>query len=378
MSSHLISKERLATTLAIKDLSDPANGVHAINLVVRKVYDYLLAKNNWPKPEVRRAHPISSVTNDFDRLYFPSDSLNRLPRYTRYLDEKTILRTHTTAMIPDILKEIKIKNIEDYSVLCPGLCYRRDVVDKKHVGEPHQMDIWRIKKGVPRLEREALIDLIESVLDATIPGAKYRANEVTHPYTINGLEVEIMVNGDWLELLECGEAHPQLLMDAGLNPEEYSGLAMGVGLDRMVMLLKGIDDIRLLRSDDSRIKQQMEHLDDYQSVSKYPPIRQDISVSVSLETNEEDICEKVQDALQENANAVEEITILSETPFEKLPPQAIERLGIKQNQKNMLIRIVLRSHERSLTHDEANRIRDAIYCAIDESEVGGYISKKTE
>ena len=376
MSSHLISKERLANTLAIKDLSDPDNGIHAINLVVRKVYDYLLAKKNWPKPEVRRAHPISSVTNDFDRLYFPPDSLNRLPRYTRYLDEKTILRTHTTAMIPDILKEIQTKDIEDYSVLCPGLCYRRDVVDKKHVGEPHQMDIWRIKKGEPRLEREALIELIESVLDATITGAKYRANEVNHPYTINGLEVEIMVNGDWLELLECGEAHPQLLLDAGLNPEEYSGLAMGIGLDRMVMLLKGIDDIRLLRSDDPRIKQQMEHLHSYQSVSKYPPIRQDISVSTSLETSEEDICEKIQDALQEDANTVEEISILSETPFEQLPPQAIERLGIKPNQKNLLVRIVLRSHERSLTHEEANHMRDLMYRAIDESETGGYVGLK--
>jgi phenylalanyl-tRNA synthetase alpha chain len=345
-------------------------------MVVSKILDYLARKEGWPKPEIRRANPISSVTNDFDRLYFPPNSLNRLPRYTRYIDEQTILRTHTTAMIPDILVEIREKELTDYSVLCPGICYRRDVVDKRHTGEPHQMDIWRIKKSAPRLERQALIDLIESVLDAVIPGSKYRANEVNHPYTINGLEVEVLVKGYWLELLECGEAHPKLLLDAGLNPEEYSGLAMGIGLDRMVMLLKGIDDIRLLRSEDPRIKQQLTNLDPYQPVSKYPLIRQDLSVSVSQETNEEDVCETIKDVLGDNSDVIEEITIASETNYDRLPAKAVRRLGIKPGQKNMLIRVVLRSHERSLTHEEANEMRDKIYRAVDESETGGYLTYK--
>lgn len=378
MKTDIISKERLDKALGIKDLSDQTNGIHAINLVVNKILNYLIKKDGWPKPETRRIGPISSVKNDFDRLYFPSDSLNRLPRYTRYIDEKTILRTHTTAMIPDILVEIREKGLTDYSVICPGICYRRDVVDKKHTGEPHQMDIWRIKKGVPRLERKALVGLIESVLDAVIPGSKYRANEVNHPYTINGLEVEILVKGCWLELLECGEAHPQLLLDAGLNPEEYSGLAMGIGLDRMVMLIKGIDDIRILRSEDIRIKHQMTNLDPYHLVSKYPPIRQDISVSVSQKTNEEDICEIIKDASGDNSNIIEEITIMSETNYDHLPVKAIERLGIRPGQKNMLIRVVLRSHERSLTHEEANEMRNKIYRAVDQSETGGYLANNKQ
>lgn len=371
-----MSKERLAQALSIKDLSDPANGIHAINMVVNQILNYLTQKDGWPKPEVRRTCPISSIKNDFDRLYFPPDSLNRLPRYTRYIDKNTILRTHTTAMIPDILVEIREKNLTEYSVLCPGICYRRDVVDRKHTGEPHQLDIWHIRKGIPRLEHNALIDLIESVLDAVIPGSKYRANKVKHPYTINGLEVEILVNGYWLELLECGEAHPKLLADAGLATEEYSGLAMGIGLDRMVMLLKGIDDIRILRSENPRIKQQMLNLDLFQSVSKYPPVRQDISVSVSQETNEEDICETIKDALGNDSDTVEEITILSETNYECLPAKAIERLGISPGQKNMLIKLILKSHSKSLTHEEANKIRDKIYRAVDQSKTGGYIGQK--
>jgi len=374
MKKEIMSPERLAKSLAILDLSDPANGIHAINLVLDRIYRYLSEKSDWPKPEIRRGNPISSVKNDFDRLYFPLDNPTRLSRYTRYLDETTILRTHTSAMIPDILKEVKERNLVDYSVMCPGICYRRDVVDRRHVGEPHQMDIWRVKRGDLRLERQDLIDLIESVIAAVIPGSKYRANEVKHPYTINGLEVEILVKGDWLELLECGEIHPQLLIDAGMNPAEYSGLALGMGLDRAAMLIKGLDDIRLLRSEDSRIKQQMTNLDRYQPVSKYPQIRQDLSVSVSSETNEEDICESLKDSLGTDSEVIEEVAIKSETQYEHLPPQAIERLGISPGQKNLLVRVILRSHERSLTHEEANTMRDKMYRAIDKSKTGGYLA----
>ena len=232
------------------------------------------------------------------------------------------------------------------------------------------MDIWRIKKGEPRLQRPALIDLIETVVEVVAPGTKYRANEVTHPYTINGLEVEILVAGEWLELLECGEVHPRLLSDCGLRPEEYSGLAMGIGLDRAVMLIKGIDDIRILRSEDSRIKRQMVDLNPYIPVSKYPPIRQDMSIAVSADTTEEDICETIRDTLGDDANIVEKVKIISSTAYDKLPPHVIKRLGIKPNQKNLLVRVILRSYERSLCHEEANEIRDRLYKALHEGEKG--------
>jgi len=371
MKTMVMSPEKVEQALAIKDLTDPKNGVHAINLVIEKIRQHLSKQRGWPMPEIRRKDtPISSVTNDFDRLYFPPDSPARSSVYTRYITEEIILRTHTTAMIPNLLIEMKQKGLTDYSVLCPGICYRRDVIDKKHTGEPHQMDIWRIKKGEPTLERPALIELIESVIDSLIPRVEYRANEVKHPYTINGLEVEILVKGNWLEILECGEAHPRLLVDAGLDPKDYSGLAMGIGLDRAVMIVKRIEDIRLLRSEDPRIKQQMTNLRPYIPVSKYPPIRQDMSLSVSMDTTEEDVCEIVRDVMGSDASMVEEVKIVSETPYDQLPSQAIERLGIKPNQKNLLIGVILRSHERSLHHEEANEMRDRLYRALHQGEKG--------
>jgi len=67
---------------------------------------------------------------------------------------------------------------------------------------------------------------------------------------------------------------------------------------------------------------------------------------------------------------VEEVKIVSETPYDQLPSQAIERLGIKPNQKNLLIGVILRSHERSLHHEEANEMRDRLYRALHQGEKG--------
>lgn len=377
MEKELMSPERLQASLASTDLTDPKNGIHAINLVIEKIHNFLSSKKGWPVPKIIRSSPITTVLQNFDLLRFPIDNPGRSSRYTRYISENEILRTHTSAMIPNILAELGKSQINDFLVMCPGICYRRDVVDKTHCGEPHQMDVWRIKKGSPRLEKSDLIELVESIIACALPGTQYRANEVVHPYTINGLEIEILkANGDWIELLECGEVHPEILANIGLNPGQYSGLAMGMGLDRLVMLVKEIDDIRILRSTDPRIKTQMTDLQRYHSVSKYPSIRQDISVSVSEQTNEEDICETIKCTLGINSTAIESISIVSETSYDQLPAIAIERLGINIGQKNLLIRIVLRSHEKSLTKEEANEIRDKIYRAIDQSSTGGYLTIK--
>src|SRR5207237_1088444 len=155
-------------------------------------------------------------------------------------------------------------------VACPGLVYRREVVDRLHVGEPHQVDLWRVRHG-DRLSTAELAEMIELVVSAVLPGAKHRGTRAVHPYTTHGLEVEVCTEGGWIELLECGLAGEHVLAAAGLDPGQWSGLALGLGLDRALMLRKGIDDIRLLRSDDPRVRRQMRTLDRYRPVSSMPP-----------------------------------------------------------------------------------------------------------
>jgi phenylalanyl-tRNA synthetase alpha chain len=237
------------------------------------------------------------------------------------------------------------------------------------------VDIWRVRQGAPFLRREALISLIETVLSATFPGAKYRANETEHPYTVCGLEVEVQIGDHWLEILECGEVNPRILLDAGLPPSEWSGLAMGIGLDRLVMITKSIDDIRLLRAMDKRIARQMTDLEPYIPVSKYPSIRHDLSVAVDEATQPEDVAEVVRGALGRDCDVLEEVVIVSETKYADLHPAAIERLGMSPSQKNLLVRITFRSHERSLVQGEANVFRDRVYDALHKGSKKLYASR---
>lgn len=253
--------------------------------------------------------------------------------------------------------------------ILPGLCYRRDVVDKIHCGEPHQMDIWRVKRCVPRLERPDLIHLVETILGCALPGYRYRANEVEHPYTLRGLEVEVLVKGTWLEVLECGEAHPTVLRNAGIDPEEYSGLALGMGLDRFVMIIKDIDDIRVLRSDDPRIVRQMANLNKFVAVSDQPATKRVLSYSTSTKKTEEDVCEEIRDELGVDSVFIEKIEY-SEIPCEQLPERARQNLGIRPDQKNVVATLTFRSLESSLPKAVVNGWMQRLYPKLNKGDRG--------
>lgn len=369
MKKETMSPERLKASLAVPDLTDPRNGIHAINIVTSNVKRALEKTYSGVVVEEVRSNPEVSSKENFDDLLFPSDNAGRSSRYTRYVTEDTVLRTHTSSAIPSWLKKASRDGVSDTIVVLPGMCYRRDVVDKIHCGEPHQMDVWRIKRGLPRFVRSDLIHLIETILGCVIPGCKYRANEVEHPYTIHGLEVEVFVNGSWLEVLECGEAHPTILRNAGLDPEEYSGLALGMGLDRLVMIIKDIDDIRVLRSKDPRIKRQMTNLEKFVTVSDQPATKRVLSYSTSVEKTEEDICEEIRDELGQDAVFVEKIEY-SEILYDQLPEKARLNLGIRADQKNVVATLTFRSLESSLPKAMVNGWMQRLYPKLNEGSRG--------
>jgi phenylalanyl-tRNA synthetase alpha chain len=128
--------------------------------------------------------------------------------------------------------------------------------------------------------------------------------------------------------------------------------------------IKGIPDIRLLRSADPRIADQMRDLARYQPVSSMPPITRDLSVAVAEDEDEETLGDRVRDALGGDAPCVEEVRVLSATACDRLPASAVRRLGARPGQKNLLVRVVLRDLEKTLTNEAANSLRDRIYLAI--------------
>lgn len=107
-------------------------------------------------------------------------------------------------------------------------------------------------------------------------------------------------------------------------------------------------------------------LERYRPVSSMPPVRRDLSIAVARDLTPEELGDRVRSALGAQASAVEQITILSETAKQDLPPTARARLGIRSGQKNVLIRLVLRDLDRTLSSAEANALRDRIYGALHE------------
>jgi phenylalanyl-tRNA synthetase alpha chain len=321
-------------------------------------------RERWGCPIlVHRADRVVPVADNYDALGYPPDGPARDSRYTRYVDAGRLLRSQTSAVVPSALRTLAPTAPGDVLVCAPGLVYRRDAIDRLHVGEPHQLDLWRITgRPMTPLDLEAMI---AAVVDALLPGARWRPLPARHPYTQDGREVEVLAHGEWVELLECGLAHPRVLAAGGLGG--HSGLAMGIGLDRAVMLRKDIGDIRLLRSDDPRVADQMRDLEAYREVSPQPPARRDMSIACARGLADEDLGDRVRGALSaEQAEWVEEVAVAARTPAAELPASARERIGIADDQENLLVRVVLRHPTRSLAKAEANALRDRIYAALHE------------
>jgi phenylalanyl-tRNA synthetase alpha chain len=225
------------------------------------------------------------------------------------------------------------------------------------------------------MTREDLEGMIRAVTEAMLPGAPVRLDPAVHPYTQGGLEVHAQVNGRWVEVLECGLAAPAVLEAAGLA--DRSGLAMGIGLDRMLMLRKGIEDIRVLRSDDPRIAKQMLNLDPWHAVSSQPAIQRDLSIAVATTASAEELGDKVRGVLGNRSDALEEISVMSETSWWDLSVAARRRLGMTANQKNVLLRLVIRDLSRTLTSVQANELRDEVYAALHEGSVSSWAARES-
>ena len=368
-----IGDESLKAYLAIPDLT-LSQKPHAIKMVYQKIADYMRSSHPTSDVRVYRKDPIVTVTDNYDNLLIAKDNISRSSTYTHYVDKTHILRTHASAHLPGILRELAARDDwQDVVVLLPGLAYRRDVSDKKHVSEVHMLEMWRIVKNSAHstITKDDLLRVVQGVAATAAPGWELRIENSPHPYTNGGIEINAIKNGRDIEIGECGLIKEAILENAGLDPNQHSGWAMGIGLDRLVMTLKDIPDIRYLRSTNPKIAAQMVDLQPYHEVSNQPAITRDLSYSVPQSYVEEDLSDDIRKALGNELDTLESVELLSETSYTDLPPKIQERLGCLPEQKNVLVRIVLRHLERSITNDEANAIYTSIYASINKG-TGGY------
>jgi phenylalanyl-tRNA synthetase alpha chain len=280
----LISTRDLVAALEVRDLTDPAQGRHAVQLLLDEVVGAL--SSGWGcAVDVRRRHPLVAVRDNYDRLGYAAGDVTRDSRYSRYVAETVMLRSHTSAGVPPVLRSLAREARDDEVLLVlPGLCYRRDSIDRLHVGTPHQVDLWRIAPSP--LTEDDLEQMVGLVVGAVLPGAAWRTVPARHPYTQHGRQIDVRTEQGWVELAECG-------------------LALGMGLDRAVLLRKDLPDIRLLRSEDPRVAAQLRDLQPWRPVSSHPAVRRDLSVVVDAETDGELLGDAVRQALGADADDLE-------------------------------------------------------------------------
>lgn len=364
-----LTAEQLVAALSLRDLTNPAHGPHAIQLLLDAIQTHLLDTYQAPLQRLP-ASPLVPVKQNYDALGYPPDGPAREARYSRYLSDDWMLRTQTSALVPTWLQSWPDKTPRRLILLTHGLVYRRDSIDRLHCAEPHQADIWiLLPRNEPDDEQRMVRSAIGKLCQAVLPDQAISFSQSPHPYTQDGLQLDALTaKGDLVEIGECGRIDPGLLQRTGWNPDEVTGIAIGLGLDRLLMVRKALPDIRLLRNADPRVAEQMVDLAPWRPVSWQPAIERDLSIATESAADEETLGDRIREALADQVDWLEAVRVLSETPAEELPPQAIDRLGLQPGQKNVLLRLIIRHPTRSVTQAEANALRNRVYQAVHQGE----------
>ncbi len=332
---------RMKRYLAMPDLSrTPGSPLYEIFERVKKVPS-LTGLDIIEIPEIVPAE----IT--FDLFDFPADHVARSTSDTYYADEKNILRTHNTVSWyyyfnhPEI-KERALKG-EHLGALCAGKVYRKDEIDRRHMNVFHQIDGWKL---IPDTEGKIPLDELKRVLSEVVETVfgketQYRFLDDEFPYTDPSTQIEVMVNGEWVEILGAGMVKPSVLKKMGI--EGYNGWAFGFGIERLAILSMELPDIRLLWSADERVKKQLVLGHKFKEVSKFPPVIRDISFIVDSATYQPNVYfDLVRDVVGDLA---EEMALIDEY-------ENAAKFG--EGKKSYAYRITYRSLDRTLTDNEVN------------------------
>ncbi|WP_297434975.1 phenylalanine--tRNA ligase subunit alpha [uncultured Clostridium sp.] len=199
---------------------------------------------------------------NFEALNIPKNHPARSEQDTFYINDNIVLRTQTSPVQIRVMEnqELPIKMIS------PGKVFRSDSVDATHSPIFYQMEGLVIDKHITFADLKGTLEVFAHKMFGDAMKTKFRPHHFpfTEPsaemdatcFVCDGAGCKVCKGEGWIELLGCGMVHPDVLRNCGIDPEVYSGFAFGFGVDRMVMLKYGIDDIRLLYESDMRFLNQ--------------------------------------------------------------------------------------------------------------------------
>lgn len=231
---------------------------HPISLVLAELCEIFLGMGF----DVKQGPEIELDRYNFEMLNMPKTHPARDTQDTFYINENQLLRTQTSPMqIRTMLKQKP-----PIRIIVPGRVYRSDAVDATHSPIFHQVEGLVVDKDVTFSNLKSTLELFTKKLYGNSAAVRFRPHHF--PYTepsaemdatcfkCNGIGCSLCKGEGFIELLGCGMVHPKVLQNCGIDPEEYSGFAFGVGLERITMLRYGIDDMRLLYESDLRFLKQ--------------------------------------------------------------------------------------------------------------------------
>lgn len=330
---------------------------HPIGIVRAKIQEYF-AGLETDYHIFDAEDPIVTMTQCFDDLRIDPDHPGRSPSDTYYIDDKTLLRTHTSAHQSQHLRD----GFEAF--LCTGDVYRRDEIDSSHYPAFHQLEAVKLfpkdamsgaddKTGEDwtssdecQMIADDLKATLEGLMDHLFGPVEKKWSTDYFPFTDPSLELEIMYDGKWLEVLGCGVVHEEVLAMADRG--DRRGWAFGLGLERLAMILFSIPDIRLFWTEDERFTSQFSegNMDvTFEPYSKFPPVFKDIAFWLPEGYVENDFFELARGVAGDLVEGIELID---------------EFTNKKTNRSSKCYRISYRSMDRSLTNEEIDALQDSL------------------
>ena len=329
---------------------------HPIGIIRAKIQEYFAGMPH--EYTVYDAEdPIVTMTQCFDDLRIPPEHPGRSPSDTYYIDDETLLRTHTSAHQSEHLRS------GADAFLCAGDVYRRDEIDSSHYPAFHQLEGVRLfpqeeMKGADGLTGEEWVNsdeckaigddlktTLEGLMDHLFGETEKKWSEDYFPFTTPSYELEIKYEGEWLEVLGCGVVHEEVLSMA--DRSDRRGWAFGLGLERLAMILFEIPDIRLFWTDDERFHSQFKEgsITKFEPYSKYPPVYKDIAFWIPEDFVENDFFELARGIAGDIVERMEMID---------------EFTNPKKGKTSKCYRITYRSMDRSLTNEEVDALQDEL------------------
>lgn len=251
-----LEEERIDITLPGTEVS--AGRAHPLRRVTREIEEIFIGLGFT----IEEGPEIETDYNNFEALNVPKYHPARDLQDTFYIDDHYLLRTHTSPVQVRTMARQK----PPIRIIAPGRVYRSDEIDASHSPVFYQAEGLVIDKNISFADLKGTIQLFVQAVFGEDTRTRFRPSYF--PFTEPSAEVDIscvICRGEgcrlcshtgWLEILGSGMVHPRVLEMAGIDPEEYSGFAFGMGLDRITMLKYGINDIRLLYENDQRFLHQ--------------------------------------------------------------------------------------------------------------------------